>query len=127
MIIVGLFVLFLYNVCKTIHINPLFFEYVKETNNYALFVFPMSHIFLYDKDDKKIGFVSKICNKIFVAVYIIKNKRKQGYIQKYMETYNGYVITNNKNIVNYLERHEFTTIVNIPFFRFFYRPNNKFI
>lgn len=95
--------------------NIYFIDYVLETKNYFLLFMPLTHEYIYINNNP-VGFISKLVNTIIISVYIKPIYRNKKILSKYFQnTNNGYIVTNNNKIINYLKNHNFKNIINIPF------------
>ena len=96
--------------------NQTFYKYVYETQNYLLLLFPLYHKPL-DVSTINVGFVSYIFPQCAVVIYIHPTYRKQGYFTQCVQSFTGYIFTNNTNVVQYLQKYHYTLLINIPYFR----------
>jgi hypothetical protein len=96
--------------------NRLFYKYVYETHNYFLLLFPLYHNPIV-VSTVNIGFTCYILPQCAIACYIHPTYRKQGYFNHYIQSFTGYVFTNNMKMVQYLQKYEYTLLVNIPYLR----------
>ena len=103
--------------------NPFFIDYITETNNYLLALLPLHHEILYNEyaPYDMIGFCSYIAPKTVIVIYLFPPYRKQGRFLDLLNNYEGYICTNNLKMVKTLQSNGSVPIVNIPFFRLFYK------
>ena len=98
--------------------NIYFKEYVSETQNYFLLFLPLTHEYIYE-NNIVVGFVSKLFS-IIIAVYVLPEYRNKKVAKNYFKsTDSKYIVTNNRLVVNFLNKNNFKNIINIPFFRLY--------
>ena len=101
--------------------NNYFIDYITETKNYFLLCLPLTHTYLYNTDNVKIGFVSKLLGFVIIAVYTEPKYRYKNHIKKYFQNNKSKIIlTNNKAICKKLIEYKYKNIIDIPFIRLYY-------
>jgi hypothetical protein len=101
--------------------NKFFTDYILETKNYFLLFLPLRHKYIY-KNNEIVGFISKLVDYIIIAVYITPKYRNQKLIKQYFQSntpIKKYIITNNNEIINYLHKHNYKNLINIPYFKLY--------
>ena len=114
----GIFV-FVYNVLY----NPLFINYVCETDNYMLMFVPLYHKPIKNQyaPYQIVGFCSFIAPRCMIAIYLLRSYRKEGRFIDFLYTYKGYICTNNMKMLKMLKKHGYNQVDNIPYIRICYR------
>ena len=105
--------------------NRTFYTYVHETQNYFLLLLPLHHKSIF-VSRVNIGFVCYFLPQCAIAFYIQPAYRGQGKFTKCIQSYTGYVFTNNMKMVQHLQKYEYVLLVNIPYLRILQRhPSNE--
>ena len=100
--------------------NIYFRDYIIETKNNFLLFLPLTHKYIY-KNEKLIGFISKLFGCIIIAIYIEPKYRNQKIIKNYFENNTSdLVLTNNNKIINYLIKNKAKYIICMPYVHLFH-------